>query len=249
VNEPLPIESPEAKRAIEALRGARTLYAFDYDGTLAPFVLDPSQALMDAATADALRALVAAKPVAVITGRSLATIRRLLPVEPAFLVGNHGVEGLSWEPELLKGCADMVRTWQPRLAAALAERGDVRLEDKTYSLSAHFRGSPDPDGARRLVLAAIEALEPRPRPIGGVDVVNLVPPGAPHKGAALRKLLEDNAFERALYVGDDLTDEDVFENAGPEVMTVRVACRPAKTAARFMTTLPAMAAWLRELAR
>jgi trehalose-6-phosphatase len=89
---------------------------------------------------------------------------------------------------------------------------------------------------------------------GAFDVIDFCPRfyrnGTIHLPAALaRKLLEDNAFERALYVGDDRTDEDVFENAGPEVMTVRVACRPAKTAARFVTTLPAMAAWLRELAR
>lgn len=244
---PVSLASPEGLRALASLRSARTLYAFDYDGTLAPFASDPSKAFMNAETAEALRALIAALPVAVISGRSLATLSALLPVSPAFLVGNHGVEGVGWEAEALAKCEAIVRAWIPLLTEALAHRQDIRLEDKGYSMTAHFRNSPDWEGARTAVRTAMKTLTPLPRDVGGVDVVNLVPTEAPHKGAALAKLLRDHRFDRALYVGDDLTDEDVFQNAGPEVMTIRVACRPAPTAARYFTTLPEMAGVLRRL--
>lgn len=245
---PAPLASAEGREALSDLRRANTLYAFDYDGTLAPFANDPAKAFMDPVTADALKTLVAARPVAVITGRSLETLLQLLPVRPPFLVGNHGVEGVGWDVASLERCRAVVRDWHPKLREALANRRDLRLEDKVYSMTAHFRGSPDEAGARAAVMEAIAQLDPIPRAIGGVDVVNLVPPGAPHKGTALEKLLRDHRFERALYVGDDLTDEDVFRHVGPEVLTIRVACRPAPTAARFFTTLPEMAAFLRELA-
>lgn len=247
MNLPLPLASPEGRAELGRLRTAKTLYAFDYDGTLAPFVQDPAEAFMAPEMAEAFRALMEKRPVAVITGRSLAAITRLLPVRPLFLVGNHGVEGVAWERATLERCASAVRVWRPELAARLAHRKDIRLEDKGYSMTAHFRGSPDGEAARRAVLEAVEALTPKPRPIGGLDVVNLVPPEAPHKGAALARLVRDNGFERAVFVGDDVTDEDVFEHAGPEVTTIRVACRPAPTAARFYTTLPAMAGWLRAM--
>lgn len=249
MNRPLPLSSPEGVRALEELRAAKTLYAFDYDGTLAPFVSDPLKAVMDERTAEALRTLAAVRPVAVITGRSLETISKLLPLKPPFLVGNHGVEGAGWGNEALESCARVVRAWFPALRTMLADRPDIRLEDKKYSMTAHFRGSPDGEGARRAVHEAIARLSPVPRAIGGVDVVNLVPKDAPHKGTALEKIVRDHGFERALYVGDDLTDEDVFTHVGPEVVTVRVACRPAETAARFTTTLPEMADFLHALAR
>ena len=63
--------------------------------------------------------------------------------------------------------------------------------------------------ALRAIDAAVSDL-PGARRIGGKLVVNLVPEGAPTKGAALecaRRLL---TCDTALYVGDDETDEEVF---------------------------------------
>ena len=86
----------------------------------------------------------------------------------------------------------------------------MSIEDKTYSLSMHFRESSAPHHAKELVLRVTAQLTPLPRLVLGKAVVNVIPPGTPHKGTALLELMRQLKCEAALYVGDDDTDEDVF---------------------------------------
>jgi trehalose 6-phosphate phosphatase len=59
--------------------------------------------------------------------------------------------------------------------------------------------------------------------IGGKLVVNVLPPGAPHKGVALERERHRLGCDTALFVGDDETDEDVFALDRPgRLVTVRV---------------------------
>lgn len=43
--------------------------------------------------------------------------------------------------------------------------------------------------------------------------MNLIPRGAPHKGIALEKARVRFGCDTAIYVADDVTDEDVFGQA------------------------------------
>jgi trehalose 6-phosphate phosphatase len=53
--------------------------------------------------------------------------------------------------------------------------------------------------------------------------VNVVPRGAPHKGEALERARRLLACEKAIYVGDDDTDEDAFAAARPDrLLSVRI---------------------------
>ena len=65
-------------------------------------------------------------------------------------------------------------------------------------------------------------LSPGPRLLAGKCVVNLLIPGLPHKGDAVRALMAGLGLEHALYVGDDSNDEDVFALADPRIRTLRV---------------------------
>ena len=60
------------------------------------------------------------------------------------------------------------------------------------------------------LLDVIGKLSPAPRVIEGKRVLNLVPREARHKGEALRALIAHAAVDRALYIGDDITDENAF---------------------------------------
>jgi trehalose 6-phosphate phosphatase len=76
--------------------------------------------------------------------------------------------------------------------------------------------------SREAVLRATAGL-PRARVFGGKDVVNVVPRRAPHKGTALETERIRLGCARAIYVGDDETDEDVFALRRPErFLTIRV---------------------------
>ena len=64
-----------------------------------------------------------------------------------------------------------------------------------------------------------------------------MPQDATHKGGALEELMQQTGAATAIYVGDDVTDEDVFRLGRPDLLTVRIEPHP-DTAAEFH--LPAM---------
>jgi trehalose 6-phosphate phosphatase len=73
------------------------------------------------------------------------------------------------------------------------------------------------------------------RLIGGHQVVNLVPEGAPHKGIALTALRQRAGCDTAIFVGDDETDEDVFALDQPgRLLTLRVGRKRSSRAAFFV---------------
>ena len=73
---------------------------------------------------------------------------------------------------------DAVRSWIARLLPRLADCEGVRIEDKVYSLSIHYRAARHKRSALRSIDAAIRHL-PGTHRIQGRQVVNLVPRGAP----------------------------------------------------------------------
>jgi trehalose 6-phosphate phosphatase len=75
---------------------------------------------------------------------------------------------------------------------------------------------------------------PLPDIVHGKRVLNLLPPEAPHKGEALQSLLGHSGCARAVYVGDDVTDEDVFRMRMPEVLSIRVGRKRKSAAAMYL---------------
>jgi len=156
----------------------------------------------------------------------------MLSFEPRYLIGNHGAEGLPGWRSRSQAFAATVRHWRDTLTRSeeLRTRG-VSVEDKTYSMSLHFRRAADPAAAQRAIAQCVATLRPSPRVVPGKAVVNLLAPGAPDKGDALRALIEATQAAAVLYVGDDDTDETVFALDLPGVLSVRVGpdCDTAAT--------------------
>jgi trehalose 6-phosphate phosphatase len=208
------------------------LLTFDIDGTLAPIVSQPWDARIPDRSQRLLAELAEHHTVAVITGRGVADAQRMVKFKPAYLVGSHGAEGVPGFEAAAQSYARTCSTWLEALRAedeAWRAIPGVTLEEKTYSLAFHYRHADDHDAVRRALEARILHLSPWPRLVAGKCVLNFVPRDAPHKGDALRALLAHSSCERALYVGDDITDEDVFRLKLPEVLSVRVD--PASTSA------------------
>ena len=205
---------------------SNVLLAFDYDGTLAPIVSDPARATMRAGTRGLLDRLTRAYPCIVISGRSRADASRLLRGTGVLqVIGNHGAEPLAGNERFLR----KVALWKPQLAQRLDGLRGVSIEDKTYSVAVHYGRSRRKGEARAAILAAAESLA-GVRIIGGKQVVNLLPEGAPHKGIALERERTRFACDTAIYVGDDETDEDVFSMDQPgRLLPIRVG--PKRTSA------------------
>lgn len=208
---------------LESLSFTKTLYAFDFDGTLSKIVRKPSDASILPSTAELLKELSALVPVAVISGRSVEDLRPRLGFKPRFIVGNHGLEGIDKKAFSLTRAKQISRRWAESLQEMGFEPG-VEVEDKDYSLALHYRRARNKKTARSQIQKAIEGLSPSPRVIHGKFVYNLLPAGAPHKGAALLDLLDKCRMKHILYVGDDDTDEDVFNlpYTRGQLMTIRI---------------------------
>lgn len=192
----------------------RAAVLFDVDGVLAPIVPRPEDARVPADLRDELRRLDARYAlVACVSGRDGADARRVVGVPELTYVGNHGLE--------LDPAAD---EWATRLAEFLDSVDWPRTENKRLTASLHYRDASD-EAAAKLEL---DAVAQRARDAGlvaryGRKVLELVPPLAAHKGTAVRKLLDDNGLERALYAGDDTTDLDAFSALDVLELAVRVA--------------------------
>ncbi len=209
----------------------RVLLAFDFDGTLAPIVKDPTLARMREATSERLRQVTAHYPCVVVTGRSGADLRpRLEEVPVVAIVGNHGLEDEHADEHAddhtsssIARYEERVASWRPVLEHMMSSYAGVEIEDKRYSLAVHYRKSRKKPEALEALRAAAIKLGEGVRWVGGKQVVNLVPNDAPNKGAALQLLRDRTRSERAIYVGDDLTDEDVFTLDEPgRLLSVRV---------------------------
>ena len=201
---------------------SNVLLAFDYDGTLAPIVSDPEHATMRSTTRRLLGDLTKLYPCSVISGRAQADAARWLQgIQVCEVVGNHGVE--PWHAT--QRFRLEVERWQPLLKERLWRFRGVIIEDKVFSVAVHYRHSREKKKARAAILDSASALGDV-RVIGGKQVVNILPSGAPQKGVALEGERARLNCDTAIYVGDDETDEDVFGLDQPgRLLSIRVGAR------------------------
>ena len=233
------------------LGAGRPLLAFDLDGTLAPIAPRPDDAAVPDDVQHLLAVLAVRTPVAIITGRAVRDARRMLWFAPRYVVGNHGAEGVPGDESAAAGYAALCRRWFADVeASGVRERVPGTLvEDKHYSIALHYRLARDAEAARAALLEVAARLTPVPRIVPGKRVLNLVPAAARHKGEALRALIGHAGAQSAMYVGDDVTDEDVFALRLPGVRTVRVEPDGQTAADWFLRRQSDVPVLLRELTR
>jgi len=209
--------SPACRSILAQLALERTLCAFDFDGTLAPIVDNPDQAMLSGGTRQLLGRLAALYPCVILSGRARTDLLGKLggmPLERVF--GNHGAEGEGPKPWR----RPHVQRWKAAIELELGPVPGLWVEDKGLSLAVHYRQSPRRSEVLRQILKATQNLQ-RARVFGGKYVVNLVVDGDPHKGTALIAERERLRCDSVLYVGDDRNDEDAF-SIGGRTIAVRI---------------------------
>jgi len=227
--------SDEGRRALRTLAEKPVLYAFDFDGTLAPISPDRDTVQIPYSVSEWLKELAKRAPCAVVSGRALADLAPRVSGAVPYMIGNHGVESsLTPAPTLLWAdgiCQGWKRDLSIRFAQALKELG-VEIEDKRYSLTLHYRGVPEPARVRMALLLLLQQLSPTPRLILGKLSVNALPPGQGGKGPAVLALMVHLRQVGLFFVGDDETDESVFGLAEGLAMGIRIG-KHADSRAKF----------------
>lgn len=211
----------------------------DVDGTLSPIAPTPDAAFVPDAIRRALRDLLSRVGlVAAVSGRPAAQVAVLLDLPDLVIVGNHGFE--QWTGGKVERPPELA-PYLPRLAAVAARaHADLALpglliEDKTATLSLHYRRAADPEAARRALLDWARAAAAASGLIvtEGRRVVEIRPPLDHDKGTAVLALIDRYHLRGVLYLGDDRTDLDAFEalrswRAGPDRAAVTVAVAGAE---------------------
>jgi trehalose 6-phosphate phosphatase len=216
----------------ERLRAARhVLLALDFDGTLAPIVERPEEAVLADGLRPLLQRLSGAKDytVAVVSGRSLTDVRERADVPGVVYAGNHGMEIEGADARYTDPDAVSVRHVMEALIEGLGwtlapVKGAI-VEDKGLSLSVHYRLVAP---ARQPLVVeevrrAVASLPDSGRVVlrEGKKVVEVRPALSWDKGKAIA-FLSTVVSERLgqaplpVYVGDDVTDEDAFREVNAQ---------------------------------
>ncbi|MDK3255230.1 trehalose-phosphatase [Blastococcus capsensis] len=229
--------SPALDDAVAAIAGRRPLLvASDYDGVLARLRDDPAAAVPEPGVAEVLARLAATGgvTVALVSGRGMEDLRRTSGLTGPFRwVGSHGAE---YDGPLAAELAGRRDELARRLDPLVTATSGARLEVKPASVAVHVRQVPDRARAAALLAQARELADPSLTMKPGKDVLELAVTDA-DKGSALRRLVADLGAAAAVYLGDDVTDEDGFRALGPDDVTVKVG--EGNTAARFRVAGPA----------
>ena len=229
------------------VRGSPFLVMLDVDGTLAPIVSRPDAAEVPLETQRAVAQLAARDGVTVVlvSGRAATDARRLVRVANVWVIGNHGGEVIAPDGDSTVDArvapyrAAMAQVAR-RLRTKAAHVSGVIVEDKTWTLSIHYRLA-----SSAVVPGLRAAIEEAIRDVGlrlteGKMVFEVRPPVTVHKGTAVLGLatrlggLAPGAS--LLYAGDDRTDEDAFRELrarAPHAVTIRVGGAGEETSAEF----------------
>jgi trehalose 6-phosphate synthase/phosphatase len=244
--EPQPLPA-EAALAASRAAGKRLLF-LDYDGTLVPFRNRPHEAVPPVHLIELLTRL-SHRPgdrVVLVSGRPRAQLDPWFgPIERLWLAGEHGAivrpaGAASWE-----GLRPVLPVeWKSRVRPVLEHFTDRApgsfIEEKEYSLVWHYRMSDPEFGewlANELASSLDEMLaESELRAVRGQKSVEVRLSWA-NKGEVAAQMVNDlpeSAFKLA--IGDDRTDEDLFERLPDDAWTIHVGGGASR--ARFRLSGP-----------
>ena len=181
----------------------------DFDGTLAPIVDDPTEALPLPGVVDALAALAGHYGrVGVISGRPAAFLRDHLAGRGLFLSGLYGLEFVDDDDEVR--AIEDAEPWRAVIeeVVAAADVAGLPVERKGLAVTVHFRTDPSrEDEVRTWVEEQAEATDLAVHPAR--MSYELRPPMKLDKGTVLSDAAEGRT--NVCFLGDDVGDLSAFD--------------------------------------
>ncbi|WP_420141272.1 trehalose-phosphatase [Sphingomonas sp.] len=188
----------------------------DFDGTLVAIAERPDAVVVDERLDRSMVRLAAVLNgrIAIVSGRALAEVDRLLARGRFAVGGSHGLE-LRWpdgrlqspvRPDAMDGIVKEMRALQ-------AIHPGVIVEEKPFGAALHYRQAPTAEAESRALAARLADLPGLALQTGKM-VFEIKAAGA-DKGSALDALMQDALFAgtRPIFIGDDHTDEAGFRAA------------------------------------
>ncbi len=214
----------------------KRLLLLDYDGTLVGFKDNPQDAEPDEALFNLLDKLQEKSTLVLISGRDRDTFQRWFGHKPYNLVTDHGVwlyKNKEWKAlERLK--TDWMQNIRPILETFVDRTPGTFIETKNYSLAWHYRKA-DPELAKIRTIELNTVLTSMVANNGlsilkGNKVIEIKSSNV-NKGRVVSHLLTQQDYNFVSVIGDDWTDEYMFEEAPDWAYTIKVGF--TKTKAKF----------------
>lgn len=227
----------------EKFQGKCLALFLDYDGTLTPIVDHPEQAVLSESMREAIRELARYCTVAVVSGRDLGGVRKLVGLDEIFYAGSHGfdIAGPKGKHIEYQQGADFLPTLdqaEQELWEKLDEVPGCLVERKKFAIAVHYRQVAEEH--TQTVTDVVEQVvrsHPELRKTGGKKIYELRPNIDWDKGKAVGWLLEVLELDRTdvlpLYIGDDETDEDAFRALRERGIGIRVEDEPKPSQAHY----------------
>ena len=243
---PLALDPEHAGRWLRLAQGDGVVF-LDYDGTLTPIVARPELATLSAGMRATLARLAARLPVAVVSGRDVEVVAGLVGVEGLACAGSHGLDITGFgdgapRHEVAREFVPELDAAERELRRATAGTPGVLVERKRFSVATHVRlAAPAGRTAAESVVERVGRAHPSLRRERGKMVLELRPDIDWDKGRAVCWLLDALGRDRsaALFIGDDLTDESVFQALSGHGVGIVVSEAERPTAADLRLANPA----------
>jgi trehalose 6-phosphate phosphatase len=225
------VTTPAAVAAAVASAPRPFLVAVDVDGTISMIVAHPADAVLIDGARSALARLAAIDGivVGVVSGRPLYELRGQFGFDDhTRLIGSHGLEDSSEPtPALTADERRRLDALRRELQDATADVPGAWVEDKPLSAVLHVGQVPRSQGDAILAHAEVRLgervglyLVPGHR---GLEVA--IRPAS--KRPAVERLRTETGARAVVYIGDDITDEQVLATLRPPDIGVRVGDRPS----------------------
>lgn len=214
----------------EFARAEKKLLLLDYDGTLIPFADEPMKATPDEALMSLLGYLIEIEncTVIIISGRNYETLNDWFSdLDKIELIAEHGTwfrEQNEWKrPEKIDD------SWKDEIHAIMQDFVDKTpgsfIEEKHFSLVWHYRKTDVWIGdlrAQELMNSLILLCTKQNLEIMDGNKVVEVKPSLVNKGFAVARWLEREEYDFILAIGDDRTDEDLFNMLPDHAYSIKV---------------------------
>lgn len=220
-------------------KAKKRLLFLDYDGTLAGFHKDPQKASPDEELYDLLDQLQEQENTTLflISGRDKQTFGRWFQSKKYNMIVEHGV-WISKNGEDFRMLEQVKGDWMGKIRPVLESFVDRTpgsfIEEKNYSLAWHYRNT-DPDFGEKRATELNTVLRSL---IGNDDISVLngnkvmeVKSSNVNKGRASVRMLGEDNYDFVFAIGDDWTDEFMFQELPDSAVTVKVGLK--KTQAKY----------------
>lgn len=212
-------------------KAEKCLFFFDYDGTLVPIVRDPEDAIISDETREIVAELAKRDTVVVISGRDRKFLMDVVGDLPVHIVAEHGalirkkgekefVMNAAYQEDWKDGIRPILELYVKRCPGAF-------VEEKETSLAWHYRTADDHEYALRRAQELAWQLKNFIQPELNLQIIegNMVievKKTAFNKGTSATAFIEEEKYDFILAMGDDTTDEDMFEALPDWAYTVKV---------------------------